>query len=58
MRQVQTYAMGGDPISKSTENTNGNNFISRMASKARALREKVTNFLAPREIEEFAMATA
>jgi len=47
--------MSGDLIPKSTENTNGKNFFSSFAGKARALRNNIASAFAPRE---FALATA
>ena len=43
---------------KKHRTTRGKNFISSVANKVRSLREKVAEFFAPREIEEFALAIA
>ena len=58
MRQVLTYALGGDPSSKSTVTVNGKSIFCSVADKVRRLRNAVAEFFAPREIEEFSLAIA
>jgi len=45
-------------LNKAPNQANGKNILGGVADKVRSLRNKVAEFFAPREIEEFALAIA